>query len=302
MDGSANTVGRVVGMTESTLLAILAGLGMGAGTILIVAGSRGWSPRIPRASRKLSKDQGLRRRLVVTCAVTSLVALVTRWPIAVLAAAVLTWSWPRLFGGSRHGRLQLDRLEALATWTESLRDTIAGAVGLEQAIVASADAAPDAIRPALLRLVGRARAHVPMPRALAEFADEFDDPSVDLVAAALILNARLRGPGLVGTLSALSASAREELEMRRAIEEGRRSLRRAAAIIVGVTVVFAGGLVLFSRQYVEPYGSPAGQLVLVVVILIFLVGFAWIRKAAVGREPERFLAGVDQLSRIGGVG
>ena len=26
------------------------------------------------------------------------------------------------------------RLEALATWTESLRDTIAGAVGLEQAI------------------------------------------------------------------------------------------------------------------------------------------------------------------------
>lgn len=294
-------MGCVVGMTGPTLLAALAGTGVAIGVVTLVAGARGWSPsiRFPRSEGRF-KEQNLRRRILVTCVVTSLAAVVTRWPITVIAAAALTWWWPRLVGGSRHSRLQLERLEALATWAESLRDTIAGSVGLEQAISATAETAPDVIRPALLRLVGRARAHVPLPRALAEFADEFDDPSVDLVAAALILNARLRGPGLVGTLSALSASTREELEMRRAIEEGRRSLRRAAGIIVGVTVAFAGGLVLFSRQYVEPYGSPAGQLVLVLVILIFVAGFAWIRKAAVGREPERFLAGVDQLSRIGG--
>ena len=57
----------------------------------------------------------------------------------------------------------------------------------------------------------------PLPDALQQFADELDDPSADLVVAALILNSRLRGPGLRDVLGALAVSAREELDMRQRV-------------------------------------------------------------------------------------
>lgn len=290
-------------MSLYVIAGIVLGAGMAGGVVLAVAAWNGWLPaggtKGGRTTRFQVSDE-LRRRLVIAAAAAVVVAAITRWPVAVVAAATLTWLWPSMFGGGHDGALRIARLEALATWTESLRDTIAGSIGLEQAIGATSSAAPDEIRAPLQRLVGRLRSHVPLPQALSAFADEFDDASVDLVAAALILNARLRGPGLVNTLSALATSAREELDMRRGVEEGRKNLRRAAAIIVTVTAAFAGGLVLFSRSYVAPYGTVAGQVVLLIVVAIFAAGFMWIRQAAVGKSPERFLADATVLEKVGG--
>ncbi|KAA1397749.1 type II secretion system F family protein [Aeromicrobium ginsengisoli] len=288
-------------MTDDALLGLLLGVGMAGGIVLVVAAWNGWlSERSAHSTKRtelLSRwSREVRRRAAIAAAVAAVVGLVTRWPIAVIAAGVLTWLWPAMFGGAKASAAQLERLEGVATWTESLRDTIAGSIGLEQAITHSLDAAPAIVQAPLQRLVGRLRAHVPLPLALSGFAEEFDDASVDLVAAALILNSRLRGSGLVGTLTALADSAREELEMRRKIEEGRKVLRRAAAIIVGVTAAFAGGLVLFSRTYVEPYSTPGGQVMLAIVIGVFATGFIWIKKASGAKTPERFLAGADQLA------
>lgn len=228
--------------------------------------------------------------------VTAAVAAVTRWPVAAISAGVLTWIWPDLFGGARESRAQLARLEAVATWTESLRDTMAAAVGLEQAIVASVEVAPESITPQLQRLAGRLRSHIPLAQALATFAEEFDDASVDLVVAALIMNARLRGSGLVGTLTALASTAREELEMRTRVEETRKNLRRSARVIIAVTVLFAGGLLLLSRDYLSPYGSLAGQLMLLLVVGGFAAGFLWIRSASRVDPPPRFLAPAAHFS------
>jgi len=291
-------------MSTTTLLGLLLGAGVAGGLVLGVAAWNGWlpdkdAPSTSRRSKILTRwSQEVRRRAAVAVAVAVVVGIATRWPIAVVAAAALTWLWPTMFGGAKAGAAQLERLEGVATWTESLRDTIAGSIGLEQAITHSLDSAPDTVQAPLQRLVGRLRAHVPLPVALSGFAEEFDDASVDLVAAALILNSRLRGPGLVGTLTALADSAREELEMRRKIEEGRKVLRRAAGIIVGVTVAFAGGLILFSRSYVEPYGTPGGQVMLAVVLGVFATGFIWIKKASIGNTPERFLASAEQLATV----
>ena len=137
---------------------------------------------------------------------------------------------PRLAQPGRRGpeRRAMARLEALATWTESLRDTIAGAVGLEQAIPASARAAAPSLQEPLSRLVNRLHTRVPMADALRRFADDLDDPSADLIIAALIINARLRGPGLRDLLGALSASVREELDMRRKVNARARGPPGAA--------------------------------------------------------------------------
>ena len=289
-------------MTLIVLSGLGLGLALGAALLLLVAATFGWTPtRSARASGHRRGEvlwgSAARRRAALALVVALLVAAVTRWPVAAAAAAAVIYLWPTMFGGGRAATAQLEQLEALATWTESLRDSIAGSVGLEEAIRHSIHAAPPVLTPALERLDGRVRVQIPLPQALAGFAEEFKDASADLVVAALILNSRLRGPGLVATLTSLASSAREEIDMRRRIEEGRKTLRRAALIIVVVTGLFAGGISVFSRDYVAPYSTPAGQLMLAIVLSVFAGGLMWIRAAANLTPPERFLVSVDEVDR-----
>lgn len=230
-----------------------------------------------------------RRRLAFAAAAALLALVVTRWPVAAVAAGGLTLGWPSLLGGARSERQAAVRLEALAIWTESLRDTIAGAVGLEQAIIATARAAPDAVAPQLQLLADRLRVRVPLETALRRLADDLDDTSADLIVAALILNSRLRGPGLRQVLTSLSESARAELEMRGRISAGRAATRRSVQIVVAVTVGFVLLLVLFNPSYVEPYTHPAGQVVLAIVVGFFAAGFYWLRRLSAFDLPARFL-------------
>lgn len=285
-------------MSSTAAIGLLLGLGLGGSLLLLVTAVMGWRPRSSRRTPRwftAVASPAARRRLVIALGAGVLVAVTTRWPVAVAAAVALIYLWPIMFGAGRMAHGQIERLESLAVWTESLRDTVAGSVGLEEAINHSVSAAPPAILPSLQRMSRQLEARVPLPIALAQFADEFDDASSDLVIAALILNSRLRGPGLVATLTALAVAAREEIDMRRRVEEGRKGLRRAAATIVGATAVFAGGVVLFSREYVAPYSTPAGQVMLLIVLGVFAAGLVWIRSAASLPSPERFLVGADDV-------
>ena len=81
----------------------------------------------------------------------------TRWLVLAAALGLLAALADRFFGGTGEERRAIERLEALATWTEALQDTIAGAVGLEQAIPATAVNAAPAIKPGLNLLVDRLR-------------------------------------------------------------------------------------------------------------------------------------------------
>jgi Flp pilus assembly protein TadB len=210
--------------------------------------------------------------------------------VAGIGMALLVLGW-RTLGGAAGERRAMMRLEALATWTESLRDTIAGAVGLEQAIPSSLRVAAPSLQEPLARLVDRLHTRVPMPEALRTLADDLDDPSADLIIGALIINARLRGPGLRDLLGALSTAVREELDMRRKVNAERRSTRRSAQIVVLVSVGLALGLALLNPGYVHVYDSPLGQLMLVVVVALYAAGFVWMRRLATFDAPERLLTG-----------
>jgi Flp pilus assembly protein TadB len=218
-----------------------------------------------------------------------LILLITRWPVAGIAATTLALAWPALMGGARGERRAAERLEALAIWTESMRDTTAGSVGLEQAIIATSRTAPAPIAVELATLADRLRVRVPLPQALHRLADDLDDASADLVVAALLLNSRLRGPGLRQVLGSLSDSARAELEMRGRVMAGRAATRRSVQIVVGFTGFFVLGLVLFNPSYVEPYDHPIGQLVLLFVVCFFGAGFLWLKRLSAYDVPERFL-------------
>jgi Flp pilus assembly protein TadB len=246
------------------------------------------SSRTSRLEQQLRQVLGIRGAAAIIAGAA--VLAVTGWVVAGVGAALLVLGW-RSLGGASAERRAMARLEALATWTESLRDTIAGAVGLEQAIPASVRVAAPSLKEPLSRLVDRLHTRVPMADALRRFADDLDDPSADLIIAALIINARLRGPGLRDLLGALSASVREELDMRRKVNAERRSTRRSAQIVVGVSVGLALGLALFNKSYLKGYNGLVGQAVLVLIVGLYAAGFLWMRKLASFDPPERLLGG-----------
>ncbi|MGH3159195.1 MAG: type II secretion system F family protein [Streptosporangiaceae bacterium] len=286
-------------VSASQLLAVLFGAAGGGALLLLVLALRGLPParsggRSDRLERQLRDLIGPRGALALVAG--ALVLLATGWIVGGIGAALLVLGW-RSLSGAGSERRAIARLEALATWTESLRDTIAGAVGLEQAIPSSLRAAAPSLQEPLSRLVNRLHTRVPMAEALRRFADDLDDAGADLIIAALIINARLRGPGLRDLLGALSASVREELDMRRKVNAERRSTRRSAQIVVGVSVGLAIGLALFNKGYVKGYDSAVGQLVLVVVVAMYGAGFIWMRKLATFKTAERLLAGSAPQAR-----
>ena len=279
--------------TLGTLEAVLAGLIVGGGLALFIAALVGFPKREPDPDSLVGSIeryvQEAPQRLIICLVAGILLALLTGWPVAGIAVAALILFWNKLFGGLAGERLAAQRIEALAMWTESLRDTIAGAVGLEQAIPASTRAAGPVLRPHLNTLIDRLRARMPLPDALQYLADDIDDASADLVISALMLNAKLRGPGLRDVLGALAKSAREEVDMRQRVMAQRAGTRRSVQIIVVVVCVVVVGVSLAAGPFVKPYDSAVGQVVLCVVIALFGAGFWWMRKLSDVPTPSRLL-------------
>jgi Flp pilus assembly protein TadB len=275
--------------STTTLLAVLAGAVAGGGLFLLVAAVRGLPPsRGPGwLERQLRQVFGVRG--AVAAGVGILALLATGWVVAAVGMAALAFSWRGLTGAAGERRA-LVRLEGLAIWTESLRDTIAGAVGLEQAIPASMRVASPSLSLPLARLVDRMHTRVPLPDALRRFADDLDDPSADLIIAALIINSRLRGPGLRDLLGSLAHSVREELDVRMKVNADRKSTRRSVQIVVLVSVGMAIALAVLDHRFLKPYNGTIGQAVLIVVVCVYAAGILWLRKLAHFDAPQRLLA------------
>lgn len=218
------------------------------------------------------------------------VLMMTRWPVAAVAVAALVVFWPALFGSRGAARDRVVQLEALAMWTESLKDLVTGPIGLYEAIPASVATAPAVLLGPLGALSGLIDAHEPLPQALRELAEDLADPSADLVIAALIMNAETRGPGLASSLERLAQSLREELELRRSIEASRRGGRRSVQIMVIAVAVMACLMAfVFPPQFSAPYRTPQGQLVLLVVFTVFGGCFMTLRRLADPDVPDTFL-------------
>lgn len=288
---SSQTIGSV---------AVLAGALVGGGVFLLIAFIVGVDVLPSTGAAEGGRlVRTASRRLMAAAAAGLVVLLLTRWIVMTVAAAVLVLVWPMMFGGARQEKEAAARIEALATWAESLRDTIAGAVGLEQAIPATVYAASPVIRGDLALLADRMRVRVPLPQALRQFADELDDPTADLIISALIMNSRLRGPGLRQLLSNLAATARAELDMRQRVSASRAGTRRSAQIVVIFSILVILGLAVFNRTFVAPYSSVQGQLVLLVVIALFTVGLMWMRRLAGVSLPRRFLTARSATATTG---
>ena len=66
--------------------------------------------------------------------------------------------------------------------------------------------------------------------------------------------------------------------------------RTSVRMIAGIIPVMVGAVILLDRQYLDPYDTPGGQLVLLAVLLVFLGAFVGMERMGRIRLPQRFLA------------
>ncbi|MHB8328481.1 MAG: type II secretion system F family protein [Acidimicrobiales bacterium] len=226
--------------------------------------------------------------------VALMTGLLTRWPVAALLAGLATGALPALLGSTSANRA-VERVEAVAVWTELLRDTLAASAGLGQAIVATSELSPRSIRVSVVALAERLTSGVPMDDALRCFASEIDDPSADLVVCALLLAASSQSQKLADLLGALAMSCRDDVAMRLRVEASRASSRSGVRTVVVFSLAFAALLFALAHAYLAPFGTATGQLVLLVVGAFYATGLALMVRLVRPPAPVRLL----HLSRHG---
>ncbi len=194
---------------------------------------------------------------------------------------------PAALGGAARRQEETATAEAIATWAEMVRDTMAGASGLEETLIETAAVAPAAISPQLQAFVLRLR-HQPLEVALDRLAAELDDSSADLIVASLAAAARLEARDLGSLLARLAEAIRGDVRMRTRVEVGRARIRTSARIAVATTAATVFFLYLFARHLLEPYDTSAGQLWLVVVVAVFFGAGLMLHHYGHLEVPERF--------------
>lgn len=275
----------------TTILPAIAGGLVALGLLGVVIGLRPTAipPREPTtATRRRAPDRRTRILLLAGGALGLVGLLITGWILALLIAPVAVIGLHILLSAPP-AATQIARLEAMEEWTRSLSGVLTVGIGLEQALVATLRSTPAPIADEVNRLVTRLRARWETEKALRAFADELDDATGDLIAANLILGARRRGAGLASVLEGLAESVGADVRARRQVEADRAKPRATAR---WVTLISASVLVVLalSGTYVEPYRTPVGQVLLVLLLSAYVATLVWMRRMAEGEPLPRFLA------------
>ena len=263
----------------------------------LVVAVAGWRDAIPHPSPSEKSEHGsasqrpLRFGLAVGGSIVTL--LLTRWPVAAGWAAVSGYLMPTMMSASRERRAAIARVEAIAVWTESLRDTMAASAGIQEALRLSARVAPKPIRTEVRDLALRLQ-HQSVSRSLRRYAADMRHPLSDMVVASLILATGQHAGSLQGVLTMTAKGARDSALMWRQVETSRArtySQSRLAGGISGVVIMF---LIIARRDFLEPFDSIGGQVALFIICAVFfLAGFTLYR---LGRptDPRRVFAGIEQ--------
>ncbi|NMR19225.1 type II secretion system F family protein [Cellulomonas fimi] len=262
---------------------------------MVVAGARRTTapPRAPRPRVRRPRAAGVRSgwarwRWPVVGVAGAAGWAVTGWPVVGPIVAVTVVGLPVLLGTSSVAARRIDRVEAIEEWTRRLADILLSGVGLEQALTASLRTTPAPIAAEIGALVARLSARWPTEQALRALADDLDDASADLVAAALVLASRRRGPGLARVLTAVADSVAEDVAVRRKVEAERAKPRATARAVTFITLaaVAVGG---FNGTYLAPYGDPIGQAILALIAAAFVGCLVWMRALTLSAPEPRFL-------------
>ena len=277
------------------IILVLLGALVGAGILLIIAGSRSVVRsriviRIPRLN--------WRSPLVIGGSLAGLgviIALTTGWVVAIVLLPVMGLGMPYLIGKTE-GSADIAKMEAMEEWTRSLAGILTAGAGLEQALAATLRSTPAPLKTEVTRLVTRLKARWTTSAAIRSFADDLNDPTGDIIAANLLLGTQRRGDGLGTILEGLAESVALDIRARRQVEADAAKPRATARWVTIITVVVLFGLFL-TGDYVAPYKSGVGQFILLGLLGAYAGVLVWMKRIALGPPTLRFLG--EQASQGG---
>ncbi len=272
----------------SALLIALCGAIIGLGCLISLIGTRGGRLLSSFSLQRKSAKPRIRPAFFLAPCVGATVFFITGWIIVGVVASVVIGLVPGIGAAPAHRRDEQAIVEAIASWTEQLRDTLAGSHGLEQVIIATAPHAPVAIALAVERL-SIFISYGSLSDGLRRFAEDIDHPTADFVTAALVTAAQHQARDIGLLLGHLAQCARDEGRMRTRVWVGRARTRSAVRIITSVVALFVGGLFVFNREYLEPYSSVSGQFILGVILVGFAIALFMMHKMSQIETPERFI-------------
>jgi Flp pilus assembly protein TadB len=271
-----------------SVLAALAGLLVALGLALVVSGARRAPVAPDRTEARKRRAELVASRAALSAAAGLVVLVLTRWPVAALGAGIGVY-----VVAGRRGKVkpaaEIDRTEALAAWAEMLRDGVGTPRGIEGIITSTASSAPVLIRPAVMRFAHRL-AWQDLHDALPELAAELDHRIGDLIVTALDISARTGARQVRAVLDDLAEAAREEARMLRRQEVARARPRSEMRQVVAISVAVVVALAVVGRDYLAPYRTGWGQVVLCVVAGLWAIGFTAMARLARSEPVERFLA------------
>jgi len=216
------------------------------------------------------------------------VLAITGWMVVAGSVALLIAAIPGIGRPYIQTRNEQELIDGIATWTEQLRDTLAGAHGLEQAIIATSIHAPVALQAQVKKLASFI-GYGSLEDGLRRFGDDLNNSTADFVVAALVTAYQHQARDLGMLLTQIAQCARDESKMRSRVWVGRARTRSAVKIIATVIAVFILGLFSLNRPYLQPYSSIQGQVVLSGILAVFAASLSLMQSMAQIIEPERFV-------------
>lgn len=268
---------------------ILAGITLAVAAFTTTPGPPRKRSTTPARSFKALRRLDRRTRIILatSASIGLLLALTTGWYILIALVPAAAIGLPYLFDTKSEARTQA-RIEAMGKWVSALAGSMGAGASLEQGLRSSLRSTADEIRPEVQRLLARIDSRIQTVDALKTFADELNDPIGDKIVCALMLGADRRGAALSGVLSDLASSLEEDLAARRSVVASRSSARSSARGVTGILAVAVAAL-FFVGDYVDPYRTPLGQLLLGTQLVLYALGLAWMKRLASVRRPPRFL-------------
>lgn len=274
----------------NALIAAALGLMVGLGVLLVVQGIRG---RIVVPALE-GIAPGMRPEVALGWFAGGLITgllvyAFTGWVVLAVTLGAAVMVAHKFIGGRSERAEFVARTEAIAAWAERIRDNMAAAAGLEQALVASAAYAPEPIATEVRRFANRLD-RMPLLDALRLLGQDLQHPSADLIVVSLVNAARIEARELGPLLSRLAESIRGDVRMRLRVEVGRARIRTSARIVVATTLATIAFMFMFSRNLLDAYDTLEGQLWMMVVIGIFAMGGWLLRSYGQIEMPDRFTA------------
>jgi Type II secretion system (T2SS), protein F len=288
----------------TSLLGALCGLVFAAGLLSAITGF------IPRASSRVRVGGGVEAAMAARAGVDarqlrlvglagcggSLVFAVTGWFAPALIFAGGVWLIPHTMTTRAAVRRDRERLRALASWIEILRDLFGSGAGIEDAIVASQRHTGKAIAVDVAQLVIDTRVRGSRA-ALVAFGESFANPVADEVVWALMIAMERSSTAISEVLSKAASRTRERVATQEKLDAKRSARFTVVNSMVAMTFLLGAAMVFLNPAYQRYYSTFVGQLVLTAII--FLQGGGFVALVRMGRHQAGYRLPVTDQANSG---